>query len=116
MKPEEVECILLVEYLDILLSQSKIVEYSHTAQETYTKSWQQKRKNKRMGVRSGVPDYIIITPTRVLFIEMKRLKGGRLSLTQKHWIDAINNTCCIATVANGFQEAKKFLEENLQHP
>mgnify|MGYP001007545441 FL=1 len=60
--------------------------------ETYTKSWNQKAKNKKLGVSSGVPDLAVVVPDvwhvygdnvptntytgRLVFIEMKRKKGG----------------------------------------
>jgi hypothetical protein len=62
----------------------------HLPQETYTKSWNQKRKNKIEGVVKGVSDYLVILPEKkcrlgraiILFIELKRkkptLKNGKL--------------------------------------
>lgn len=105
------ECKLLVGYLELLKMQGKVVVFSHTANETYTKSWKQKRKNKEMGVRSGVPDYIIVTPKKVLFIEMKRTKGGVISDTQKKWVSALEATKTACKVCYGFDEAKLFLDE-----
>lgn len=107
---EHEESVALAQYLEILLNQGKIAEFSHTAQETYTKSWYQKRKNVAEGVRSGVPDYIIVTHTDVLFIEMKRIKGGQLSEHQKRWIEAISNAGCKAFVCKGFLEAKEVID------
>ena len=43
------------------------------------------RQLKCEGVSKGVPDLFI--PAWGLWIEMKRIKGGRLSLEQKDWID-----------------------------
>lgn len=117
MKPkpptEEQECILLADYLDLLVTTGKVVVYTHTAQETFTRSWRIKAKNKRVGVRRGIPDYVIVTPKHVLFIEMKRTKGGVISKPQKQWIEAIKNTGGIAEVCKGFQEAKEFIESYL---
>lgn len=38
--------------------------YSHfrVPNETYTKSWSQKAKNKKLGVSSGVPDLAVVVP------------------------------------------------------
>ena len=109
--PEDIECRALVEYLDTLVNQGKVVVYSHTAQETYTRSWNQKRKNKILGVRSGVPDYLVVTPNNILFIEMKRKKGGTTSKAQKEWIKAINEAGGNAVVCKGFEAAKEYLDE-----
>ena len=74
--------------------------------ETYTKSWSQKAKNKKLGVSSGVPDLAVVVSntgtrrgyvetldsddsadydqpiSRLVFIEMKRRKGGVTSANQ----------------------------------
>lgn len=108
------ECVTLAQWLDYLVQQGKVHVYSHTAQETFTKSWKQKGKNKAMGVRPGVPDYIILTPKAVLFIEMKRKQGNKPTEHQKKWIAKINNSeYTIASVCYGFDEAKEFVEEHL---
>lgn len=111
LKNEEAECVALVDYLSILETQGKILLFTHVSNETYTTSWKQKHKNKRMGVRSGVPDYIIITPTTVLFLEMKRLKGGVVSTAQKEWLRACGGKKTISALCRGFDEAKKVIDE-----
>lgn len=110
---EQEECERLAAYLEELKLQGKVLTYSHTAQETYTKSWKQKRKNKRAGVNPGVPDYIITTPTKVIFLEMKRQKGGVTSEYQKEWLKATDKKKTVSAVAKGFDEAKKYLQEAL---
>jgi hypothetical protein len=110
---EDQECHTLVDYLEILKQQGKVIVFSHTANETYTKSWKQKARNKRMGVRSGVPDYIIVTKKHTIFLEMKRTKGGVVSATQKEWVKAIQDTGVACEVCRGFDEAKEFLDSYL---
>jgi len=106
-KSEEEECKMLVEYLDT----TKKYTYSHIAQSTYTNSWKVKNRNKAMGVRSGVPDYIIIKNKTLIFIEMKREKGGTVSPSQQEWINALNKCKKIkASVCNGVGEAINLLE------
>ena len=107
------ECIALVEYLEILQSQKKILEFSHTANETYTKSWSQKRKNTQMGVKKGLPDYVVVTTKTLLFIEMKRVKGGVISPEQKSWIESLNSVGVVAQICAGFEEAKKIIDKHL---
>lgn len=107
------ECVALVEYLNILLVQGKILEFSHTANETYTKSWSQKRKNTQLGVRKGLPDYVVITKKTLLFIEMKRLKGGIVSPEQKKWIESLYSVGVIAEVCIGFDNAKTLIDKHL---
>lgn len=108
---EHDEAVALATYLEILVTTKKIVCFSHIPQETFTKNWGTKMKNKREGVHTGVPDYLIITPTKILFIELKRSKGGTISIEQKNWINALNTTGkARAIVARGFLEAKAFID------
>ena len=72
----------------------------HTAivNETYTKSWKQKLKNKRAGLNPGLSDMLVlIRPSEskdgegyTLYIEMKRQKGGVQSADQKEWERELN--------------------------
>lgn len=108
---EYYECLDLVEYLDILKNQGKVKLFTHIPNETFTKSWNVKRKNKLMGVRKGFPDYVVITDKEIVFIEMKRKKGGVTSPEQKEWIEAFRSLGLRAEVCKGFEEAKLFLDQ-----
>lgn len=110
---EKIECLALVEWMTL-----KGLIFSHIPQETFTKSWGVKMKNKIMGVKPGVPDYLIIIPkiksktdkSQLVFIEMKKKKGGITNINQLFWIEQLN--CCegiMARVCNGTEEAIKFL-------
>ncbi len=62
----------------------------HIPNETFTTSWNQKRRNKEAGVTKGIPDYFIIIPKEKskyernihIWIELKRqkpvLKSGKI--------------------------------------
>lgn len=113
INPEEAECMALTDYLEILKQREEVLVFSHTAQETYTKSWRQKHRNKAVGVRPGVPDYIIVTPKEVLFIEMKRPKGGRVSDEQLRWLVALEGKPVVTQVCHGFDQAKEFLNKHI---
>lgn len=113
---EEQEASTLNDYLLVLLNQGKVLEYTHVPHETYTNSWSVKMRNKRSGVRKGVPDYIILTKKAILFLELKRTKGGILSPEQRMWIEVINEhypPTVKAAVCLGFFEAKQFIDDNL---
>lgn len=101
---------LLAGYLLYLQRQGKISVYSHIPNETYTTSWNQKRKNRVQGVRAGVPDYIIVIKDFVVFLELKRQKGGVVSPEQREWLAATDNKMTVSTVAKGFEEAKRFID------
>ena len=80
------ECLVFADWLTL-----KGFRFSHLAQETFTKSWGIKMKNKKMGVKKGVPDYIILLPEKgIVFVEMKRTKGAAEKPEQIEWINAIN--------------------------
>jgi len=102
------ECLVLVQYLEL-----KNIKYSAIAHSTYTTSWSQKMKNKQTGLKRGVPDYLICLPKQLLFIEMKRIKGGVISEYQKSWIEALNNINknIVAVVCKGADEAIKQIQK-----
>lgn len=113
---EHDEAVLLAKYLDLLVEQKKVRRFSHIAQETFTRNWGTKNKNKAEGVRPGVPDYIIITKDyELLFIELKRVKGGVVSEAQRGWIADLNamGMPIHAHISYGFDEAKKVIDYHL---
>lgn len=102
---EDAECKAFVQYLEILQAQGHDIIFSHMANETFTKSWKTKNRNKAMGVRSGLPDYIIIINGLVVWLEMKRKTGGVISATQKEWLERLENAAQVVHVARGLDEA-----------
>lgn len=56
------------------------------------------------GVSPGVPDLFI--PSLKIFIEMKREKGGTVSLEQKDWIAYLESVGYTCIIAYGFEDAK----------
>lgn len=97
--------------------------------ETYTKSWSQKAKNKKLGVSSGVPDLFVAVPfppphliiahkdrddevrnKTLVAIEMKRKKGGTTSANQKKWIKTLNEAGIQTVVCKGCDAAIEFIE------
>lgn len=103
---EEVEQIAVVQYLEL-----KGHKYSHIPNSTFTKSWSVKSRNKRMGVRPGLPDLFCIIGDTPVWIEMKRLKGGTLSAAQKEWIEALEQAGQTVKVCRGADEAIKFIQQ-----
>jgi hypothetical protein len=103
---EENEQMAFVQYLEL-----RNIKFTAIPNSTFTKSRRQKRKNHDMGLRPGLPDLVLILGNRLVFIEMKREKVGKVSVDQKEWIEAINN--CQngeAYVCYGYEEAKKLVE------
>lgn len=108
---ETAECKFFVEYLEALKLQEKVKLFSKLTQETYTKSWGIKNRNKAEGLRKGVPDYLIITGNdKLVFLEMKRVKGGVVSDEQEEWVKAIQDTGTYCFIAYGVEAAIKCIE------
>ena len=112
---EDEEYDLIVKYLNDMG-----FVYTHIPMETYTKSWSVKKKNKRIGVKSGFPDYIIIIPywwvgkrhNVLLFAEIKRRKKSlsHTSTQQKEWIHNLKSCNQLAEVFYGAEELKHYIE------
>jgi hypothetical protein len=70
---------------------------------------------KRMGLKAGVPDILILhrvpgNPNiRGIAIEMKREKGGVVSLAQAQFMAKLNEQGWATHVAKGFEDAVAFL-------
>lgn len=105
---EDFEQTLFVEWLE-----SNGYKYTSIPNSTFTRSWKQLAKNKRNGLKPGLPDLLIVLKKKsLLFVEMKRTRGGRVSPEQREWIAALNSIeNCSAVVATGCECAKKLVRE-----
>ncbi len=112
---EHDECVWFAQYLEQLKDQGVIRNYTHVANETYTPSWNAKNRNKLEGLVAGFPDYVIVTQDDILFIEMKRIKGGVISESQKLWLRDLNAVNHNAVVCNGYNAAKQWLDARLSN-
>ena len=71
---------------------------------------------KKMGVKSGVPDLIILEPppahpdAKGLVMEVKRSKGGSLSRNQEDWLERFKGAGWIAIVCKGAEDAYEQLQ------
>lgn len=89
-------------------------KHTHVSNETFTTSWNQKRKMRYLGVSSGFTDHIVIMKVkkmrRIVFIELKRQKGGSISDNQYEWVHELQEAGQKAVVCRGGQEAIDYLE------
>lgn len=108
------ECVALARYLRDLQNKGEVIVFSHTAQSTFTRSWGQRTRNKQMGVCPGLPDYIVVTKDKVLFIEMKKEKYSYPTTEQKKWIEALQGKSIEARVCRGFKEAEELIIKKLK--
>lgn len=64
---------------------------------------------KATGVKAGVPDICLPVARggyHGLYIELKRIRGGRVSPDQQEWIRKLNEQGYLAIVCKGFYEAQ----------
>lgn len=102
---EDWESKKFVNYLEWQRELGNVVLFSHLPLETRSKA--QRIKNHALGTRAGVPDYVVVLPGgRVVWVEMKRIKGGRVSPEQRVWLSALGVHAC---VAHGADEAVAFM-------
>lgn len=104
----------VVEYLELLKAQGKVILYTALPNNTFTRSWKQKAKQKREGVKPGFPDMVIVFKDRVLFLEMKKKKGGTVRENQWEWLTSLADKNTTSAVANGFDEAKEIINNLLE--
>jgi hypothetical protein len=106
---EHEEAVTFADYL-----RAKRYRFTHIPQETFTKNWGTKMRNKQEGVTRGIPDYCIIIPMearpKICFVELKRRKGSKISTEQQQWIDALHLCGIEAAICRGASEAIGFVE------
>lgn len=87
---------------------------------------------RAMGVKSGVPDIFLPFAVQTfnfvssgkfdvirikyhgLYIELKRLRGGTVSATQKQWISALRNAGYAVEVCKGWEAAAAVITDYLE--
>lgn len=69
---------------------------------------------KRIGQSKGFPDYLLIVRGKLIAIEMKRIKGGKVSAEQQDWLDALAKAGVPGYVAHGANEAMEIVQGYLK--
>lgn len=108
------------EEADTLMQYMKLkgLKFTHIKNETGRPVAGQKVRNwkavwdARDGVSAGFPDFCIVLPrVGLLFIELKRSKGGKVSELQKDWINELNKCPGVeARACLGANESIEFIE------
>ena len=107
---EEQEQLALVQWLEL-----HKIRYTHVPNEGKHKV-QYRAKQKRLGVKPGVPDILIfdrppLSPENVgVAIELKRQKGGRVTPEQTAWLEHLKARGWAVAVCRGAMEAIELLE------
>lgn len=91
------------------------LKFTHIGNETGHSPEARRRaiRLKQQGTSPGVPDYFILTPQGVIWIELKRTKGSTTSPQQRDWIAALNAAGTPAFIAKGAEEAIAIVERYL---
>ena len=72
-------------------------------------------KLKKTGVTAGITDLIILMPNKgIVFLEMKKQKGGVVSKVQKIIFSLIENLGFTVLIGYGFLDAKEKFEQYLK--
>lgn len=69
------------------------------------------------GLKSGVPDICLPVARggyHGLYIELKRLRGGKLTEDQRDWLDALNDEGYMTTMCKGWQAASEVILRYLE--
>lgn len=73
----------------------------------------QMNKLKSEGLIVGTSDLIVMLPTKILYIELKRVKGSTTTKEQKDFITNVSKfSYAVGRVCKGAKEAIEFIEEN----
>lgn len=107
--------IAIVQYLEILERQWKVLWFTWSWNWQFQKSMAVKMKMKREGIRAWMPDLTIVFPDTLVFIELKREKWGAPTPEQLNAIKQINKMwdpsgLVQAFIAYWFTEAKTIID------
>lgn len=72
---------------------------------------------KRQGVKAGVPDLCLPVPRggyHGLYIELKRVSGGRVGVDQKVMLLALRDQGYMSVVCRGWEDAKNVIVDYLE--
>ncbi len=80
------------------------------------RSFQRGAQMRREGLKPGVPDVCLPVARgnySALYIEMKRIRGGRLTAEQKEWADGLRRCGNLVMRCNGWEQAARVIEQYL---
>lgn len=113
---EESEQIILFQWADVKAARYPALKLLHAIPNGGFRILQTAVKLKRQGVKKGVPDICLPVAAKGyhgLYIELKRRVGGRLSVEQKSWLNALNAQGYKAEVCLGFDDAVTVIKDYL---
>jgi hypothetical protein len=116
---EDDEAKAFTQYLNALYMSKKILNFSHIPNESSIRNPGYYNKMQAMGKRKGVPDYIIVTKTNIVFVELKRRKNAKgkspsnVSDDQLIWIENLQSVGAKCAICYGCDDAINFLKKHI---
>ncbi len=105
---EEQEQIAVIEWVELSQSRYPDLQWLYHVPNGGLRSKRTAARLKAAGVKSGVPDLCLPVPRKGyhgLYIELKRIKGGRTSPDQDKWVDGLTDNGYFCEVCRGAESA-----------
>jgi hypothetical protein len=103
----------LIAWLHILRTQGKIAG-AFAVPNAARRDARQAAYMRSEGLSAGVPDIVVcLKAGRVVFVEMKASKGGRLSESQRAWQERLQAHGHSVATCHGFEEARQYIEKEI---
>lgn len=110
---EEVEQTCLFRWAAYSLGAHPELKLLHAIPNGGKRSKSEAARMKAAGVKAGVPDMFLPVArggSHGLYIELKRIKGGRVSAEQLAWMEELTREGYTCAVCHGWEEARKVIQ------
>ena len=114
---EEVEQTCLFRWAAYSLGTHPELALLHAIPNGGKRSKSEAARMKAAGVKAGVPDMFLPVArggSHGLYIELKRIKGGRVSAEQLAWMEELTREGYTCAVCHGWEEARKVIQTYLK--
>ena len=114
---EEVEQTCLFRWAAYSLGAHPELKLLHAIPNGGKRSKSEAARMKAAGVKAGVPDMFLPVArggSHGLYIELKRIKGGRVSAEQLAWMEELTREGYTCAVCHGWEEARETILDYLK--
>lgn len=114
---EEVEQTCLFRWAAYSLGAHPELKLLHAIPNGGKRSKSEAARMKAAGVKAGVPDMFLPVArggSHGLYIELKRIKGGRVSAEQLAWMEELTREGYTCAACHGWEEARKTILDYLK--
>ena len=116
---EDEEQMLIFAWRDVAMNTMPDLEYLFAVPNGGKRSITTAKRMKATGTMAGVPDMCLPVAKGGYFglwIELKRVKGGKVSVEQARWLKALDRAGYYACVCHGADEAINVIRKYLRMP